>query len=50
MGDQMSGFNEVTETELCEINGGGPLTVVAAVVVIAFLIGVVKGCSDEANK
>jgi lactobin A/cerein 7B family class IIb bacteriocin len=44
-------FKELDDNELRETNGGiGPLVIIGIIIVGAFVIGCVKGCSDEAQK
>ncbi len=49
--NQLSGFHDLSESDLQEINGGvAPLVVIGGIIVVGFVIGAVNGCSNAKKK
>lgn len=47
---QFSGFRDLTDEELQDINGGGALVIIGGVLLVAFVLGAFNGCTDARKK
>lgn len=47
---QFSGFRDLTDEALQDINGGGALVIIGGVLLIAFALGAFNGCTDARKR